>query len=148
MSVENVKKYFELLTIDEELVAKMMNAGEDKTAKMQIIKDYGMDFTREEFMEYVNESKRTFEESNQDIDSLIENLDEKMLEQVVGGGILTTPAAVMGALGATVACGGIGALVGLVCGGPVGAVALGGTAAVGGFSAGLSAIFASLFSIF
>lgn len=147
MSVENVKKYFERLTMDEEFVTKIMDTGEDKIAKMQVIKDYGMDFTKEEFIEFLNESRRVLEENNTDVNSLAENLDESILEQVSGGGILTTPAAVMGAIGATVACGGIAGLVGLFCGGPVGAVALGATGALGGASAGLSAIFASFFSI-
>lgn len=81
MSLENVKAFYERLAIDEAFSVQIQ-AVKSKNECRQIVISAGYDFTKQEFEEY------TAQLLESTTDSDIEDLEQKELEAVIGGGTL------------------------------------------------------------
>lgn len=69
MSLKNVQLFYERLSNDEAFHTKVHSVSEEEF--VQIVKDEGYDFTRQEFEDYTSE--------------ILESMDEKELAAVTGG---------------------------------------------------------------
>lgn len=109
MTTAAVKQYFEMLARDDKFVKKIAATGDDKAAKLQLIKEHGLEFTKEEFEEAAREcTALLFKEDGE--------LTDKGLEAVSGGGF-------GGAFGGLLIGSLIGGVTGVVSGTVTGAVA-------------------------
>lgn len=114
MTIQAVEQYFDLLTKNEEFAQKIIDSGENKETKLKIIKDYGMNFTKDEFEVVAKEYAKNYVNENGE-------LTEEGLESVSGGLVFGAliGAGVAGSLGG-LAGAGLGGLSGGVVGGAVG----------------------------
>jgi len=83
MSVDDVKKYVELLATDEEFAQAIIATGADKTAKMNVIRQKGLDFTKDEFRQAAKGYQQTA--GGSDCDSKCK-LDDEQLDDVAAAG--------------------------------------------------------------
>lgn len=108
MTKAAVTQYFDLLVKDDIFAQKIIDTGEDREAKLQVIKDHGLDFTKEEFIETCKEQAELIYKEDGE-------LTDEGLEMVSGGGFFG--AILGGAIGTA-----IGTAGGAVAGGVVGTV--------------------------
>lgn len=106
MSIEDFKKYGQMIAQDEKVRAKAKEIGIDNVeGQIKYGKTLGLEFTKEDLSKVVKESGVSSQE-----------LSEEQLEKVAGGAISTTAAAVVGAVvgiaSTAVAVGALGAQVG------------------------------------
>ena len=81
MSKEAVAEYFKKLVNDEDFANKIFEAGDNNEAKIKIIREYGMEFTKEEFFDFTEEYKEHYV-------SGIGELSDDDLEDINGGAII------------------------------------------------------------
>ena len=108
MAKADVKKYFKMLEENQYFLKMIIDTGEDKTAKMAVIRSHGMDFTKDEFVEVALECRLAVAQTDM--------LNDSDLEHVAGGFIISGIFGV--AIGAT-----IGDVLGVAVGGGVGIAA-------------------------
>lgn len=110
MSKEAVRKYVELLSRDEEFLKKIVETGEDKSAKLALIKSHELDFTREEFEEVGKEFASVYFAENGE-------LTDEGLDIVSGGSLSSLLSASSGIMTAAGEPGVIGSAIGSAIGG-------------------------------
>ena len=81
MSVENVKAFYQRLAQDEQFRSKIQGV-KSKEECSQLVQQAGYDFTKEEFESYTSQLLESTVKEGE-----LQDLNERELEAVVGGGI-------------------------------------------------------------